>query len=166
MDAMFNGASAFNQDAGATGGSTRSRDMSWMFYKASSFNQPLGRWQIEKGCNTGGMFSNTKFDGWHHGRAERARCRAAFLLAFAFAQSSTISAADAGRQRRPSSVPFCSQLEGPVPRRAVGDGRVLRQTRPLLVCVCVNCREERRCAARRAVAMASLQKNCRRTRYC
>ena len=59
---MFAYASSFNQPLNDWR-VDKVTNMQYMFAYATSFNHPLGDWQIREGCNTNCMFSGTKFDG-------------------------------------------------------------------------------------------------------
>ena len=62
MHHMFWRAKSFNQPLG----DWRVRlykvtDMNYMFYKASAFDQPLGNWRLRSNCNTAEMFKGAHF---------------------------------------------------------------------------------------------------------
>ena len=60
MSCMFQNASSFNQPLGKWR-VDKVMSMYTMFHNARSFNQPLGNWRLRAGCKTQSMFADTNF---------------------------------------------------------------------------------------------------------
>ena len=63
MTYMFLGASSFNQASIGDWDTSSVRYMDGMFYKASSFNQPIGNWNTSSVQDMGFLFAGGMFEG-------------------------------------------------------------------------------------------------------
>ena len=57
MEAMFSGATSFDQNIGGMGRQFRGTATQEMFYNAASFNRPLNDWSLNQVTNTMAMFA-------------------------------------------------------------------------------------------------------------